>query len=240
MLAYLELERPSLAVLLIALSCELKDFSAIIHTKENVAAKALADQISDLAAPTQADFGRLLGRIEEGKGEAYATRIDVRCSDRNRTISNKRILIATGGSATAEMSMRFSCFGQWLSRVWMAFMDESQQYGNYQEIAALAAIQQPALIVFVGDHRQTPEGLAKGRLAAANRQKLLQRPLGLRALGEPGDYLPPAKLGSLIERLWPDAGQAERPGWEGCVSHPHQQQEQQPALLSLCRQDVAS
>ena len=32
----------SLAVLLIALSCELKDFSAVIYTKENVAAKALA------------------------------------------------------------------------------------------------------------------------------------------------------------------------------------------------------
>ena len=31
----------SLAVLLIALSCELDDFSAVIYTKENVAAKAL-------------------------------------------------------------------------------------------------------------------------------------------------------------------------------------------------------
>ena len=27
-------------------------------------------------------------------------------------------------------------------------MDESQQYGNYHEIAALAAIQQPTLTVF--------------------------------------------------------------------------------------------
>ena len=87
----------SLAVLLIALSCELDDFSAVVYTKENVAAKALADQISDLSAPTQSTFGRLLGRIEEGKGEAYATKIDVRCSDRNRIISTKRILIATGG-----------------------------------------------------------------------------------------------------------------------------------------------
>ena len=130
----------SLAVLLIALSCELDDFSAVVFTKENVAAKALADQISDLSPPTLAQFGRLLGRIE--KGEAYATRIDVRCSDRNRIISSKRILIATGGSATAEMSMRYSTFSQWLSRVWLAFMDESQQYGNYHEIAALAAIQQ--------------------------------------------------------------------------------------------------
>ena len=106
----------------------------------------------------------------------YATKIDVRCNDRNRIISSKCILIATGGSATAEMSMRYSTFSQWLSRVWLAFMDESQQYGNYHEIAALAAIQQPAFIVFVGDHRQTPGGLSKGRAAAANRQKLLQRP----------------------------------------------------------------
>ena len=106
-----------------------------------------------------------------------------------------------------KRSMRYSTFSQWLSRVWLAFMDESQQYGNYHEIAALAAIQQPALIVFVGDHRQTPGGLSKGRAAAANRQKLLQRPLGLRALNRPGDYLPPARLASLVGQLWPDASQ---------------------------------
>ena len=144
-------------------SCEL-DFYAVVYTKENVAAKALADQISDLFPPTQSTFGRLLGRIEEGKGEAYATKIDVRCSDRNRVIAEKRILIATGGSATAEMAMKYSSFSLWLSRAWLAFMDESQQYGNYHEIAALAAIQQPALIVFVGDHRQTPGAYPKEEL----------------------------------------------------------------------------
>ena len=75
-------------------------------------------------------------------------------------------MIATGGSATAEMAMKYSSFSLWLSKVWLAFVDESQ-YCNYHEIAALAAIQQPALIVFVGDHRQTPGGLSKGRAAAA-------------------------------------------------------------------------
>ena len=106
----------SLAILLIALSCELEDFSAVVFTKENVAAKALADQICDLRPPTQSSFGRLLGRIEEGKGEAYATRMDVRYSDRNRIIAQRRILIATGGSATAELSMRYSMFNLWLPR----------------------------------------------------------------------------------------------------------------------------
>ena len=169
-------------MLLIALSCELEDFYAVVYTKENVAAKALADKISDLTPPTQSTFGRLLGRIEEGKGEAYATKIDVRCSDRNRVIAEKRILIATGGSATAEMAMKYSSFSLWLSRAWLAFMDESQQYGNYHEIAALAAIQQPALIVFVGDHRQTPGGLSKGRE--------LQQQIGRSCSIDPSDFEP--------------------------------------------------
>ena len=49
-------------------------------------------------------FGRL---PEEGKGEADATRMDVRC-DRNRIIAQKRTLIATGGSATAELALRLT------------------------------------------------------------------------------------------------------------------------------------
>ena len=102
----------SLAVLLIALSCELTDFTAIVYTKENVAAKALADQLCDLAPPTLGRLGRLIGRIEEGKGEACASKIDVRCSDQNRIISHRSILTATEGSATAEMAMKYSSFGQ--------------------------------------------------------------------------------------------------------------------------------
>ena len=71
--------------------------------------------------------------------------------------------------------MRYSTFGHWISRTWLAFMDESQQYGNYHEIAALAAIQQPMLTVFIGDHRQTPGGLSKGRAAAVNRPRPLKQ-----------------------------------------------------------------
>ena len=131
------------------LSCELPDFTAIVYTKENVAAKALADQLCDLAPPTLGRLGRLIGR----KGTAYAFPIDVRSSDRNRIISNRLTLKATGGSTTAEMAMKFSSFGLWISRAWLAFVDESQQYGNYHEIAAVVALQQAMLTVFIGDYR---------------------------------------------------------------------------------------
>ena len=69
----------SLAVLLIALSCELDDFYAVVYTKENVAAKALADQISDLSPPTQSTFGGLLGRIVSRKVKAKRMQRKLTC-----------------------------------------------------------------------------------------------------------------------------------------------------------------
>jgi hypothetical protein len=129
----------------------------------------------------------------------------VPCSDRNRAIADRRILIATGGSTTAELGMKYSSLNDWLSKAWMAFMDESQQYGGYHEVASLVAIKQPILAVCVGDHRQTPGGLSKGRAASENCKKLLKRPLRLRALNQEGDYVPPIRLASIVGRLWPDA-----------------------------------
>ena len=179
----------SLAVLLIALSCELDDFSAVVFTKENVAAKALADQISDLSPPTLAQFGRLLGRIEEGKGEAYATRIDVRCSPnasllRQGGLPRRKCPCDTPPSANG-------CPGFGLH--------------SWMKVSNMAIIMK--LLHLRPFSRQTPGGLSKGRAAAANRQKLLQRPLGLRALNRPGDYHPPVRLASLVALLWPDASQ---------------------------------
>ena len=59
-------------------------YHAVVFAKENVAAKALNDQIVGLRPPALQVFGRLLGRTEEGKSQAYCTDIDVPCSDRSR------------------------------------------------------------------------------------------------------------------------------------------------------------
>ena len=68
-----------------------------------------------------------------------------------RVIVEKRILIVT-------WRLRYCGNGHEIFLIWsMALQgvadiyDESQRYDNYHEIAALAAIQQPALIVFVRD-----------------------------------------------------------------------------------------
>ena len=67
-----------------------------------------------------------------------------------------------------------------------------------------ASDNQPYLCLWetiVKHHAAYPKGLA----AADNRRKLLQHPLGLRALNKPGGYVPPVRLLNLVERLWPDA-----------------------------------
>ena len=152
-----------LRFLLDAPSCELEDFSAVVFKKENVAAKALADQISDLSPPTRSVFGRLLGRIEEGKAR-LTQRIDVRCSDRNRIISEKRIIIATGGSATAEMSMRYSTFnvhGSLMAAILSVLLITTapEEFGipecsNTLEAAGLEGLHRWSIFFF----RPTPDG----------------------------------------------------------------------------------
>jgi len=83
-------------------------------------------------------------------------------------------------------------------------MDESQQYGNYHEIAALAAIQQPALVVFVGD---------QGKHLVAYPKEELRQQTGRSFSTVPSDSRPesPWRLPSSCP-----AHQAYRPPLAGC------------------------
>ena len=86
----------------------------------------------------------------------------------SEVVGHKLVLVWKNrqGFLLADSSARngeYFLFGQWIFRAWLAFMDESQQYGNYHEIAALAALQQAMLTVFIDDHRQIPGGLSKGK-----------------------------------------------------------------------------
>ena len=55
------------------LSCELPEFTAIVYTKENVAAKALADQLCDLAPPTLGRLGLVIFRLVLGFEMLFAS-----------------------------------------------------------------------------------------------------------------------------------------------------------------------
>ena len=113
----------SLAVLLIALSCELDDFSAVIYTKENVAAKA--KKAKEKLMRHRLMYGVMTVTVSLRPNASL-----LQPDDRRQRRCPCSIPTSANGCP-----------------VWLASMDESQQYGNYHEIAALAAIQQPALIV---------------------------------------------------------------------------------------------
>ena len=58
----------------------------------------------------------------------------------------------------------------------MALNDEGQQYGNLDEASAVARTPRKCLVIWCGDHKQTPGGLRKTDEAKAFRRKLLLQP----------------------------------------------------------------
>ena len=76
----------------------------------------------------------------------------------------------------------------------MALNDEGQQHGNLDESSAIARVPRKGLVVWCGDHKQTPGGLRKSE-ARAFRRKLMRRSIALR-----GDtkFIPPHMLGAKL------------------------------------------
>ena len=58
--------------------------------------------------------------------------------------------------------------------------DEAQQFGNLDEVAALARLPASCICIWTGDQKQTPGGLKKTPEAIAFRHKMMKRPIGLR------------------------------------------------------------
>ena len=84
-----------------------------------------------------------------------------------------------------------------MDEVDLARNDEGQQYGNLDEASAVARVPRRCLVIWCGDHKQTPGGLRKTEEAKAFRRKLLRRPIALRGDTE---YLQPMMLGSVAVR----------------------------------------
>ena len=71
----------------------------------------------------------------------------------------------------------------------MALNDEGQQYGNLDEASAIARVPRKCLVIWCGDHKQTPGGLRKTDEAKAFRRKLLRRALPTQYVGQGGSQV---------------------------------------------------
>ena len=150
----------------------------MVVTKENAAAHAFAKHIESLRLPPslEAKFGRLVGATELEKGLASQTKLDVLPGNRNTVLRTKQVIIGCGGGFHQECTQPYSPIARWMAEVDVALNDEGQQYGNLDEASAIARVPRKGLVIWCGDHKQTPRGLRKSDEARAFRRKLMRRP----------------------------------------------------------------
>ena len=154
----------------------------MIATKENVAAQAFAEHFFKLNLPETVNMvvGRLVGSTELQKGNTSKTALDVPPSFRNEVLRTKKVLIGCGGGHHQECQQPYSPVSRWVDDVDAALFVEGQQFGNLDEASAIARMPRKCLVIWTGEHKQTPGGFRKTEEAKASRRKLLPRPLAIR------------------------------------------------------------
>ena len=169
----------------------------MILTKD-VAFQAFAEHIIGLSLPSwiETKIGRLVGFMALHNQTTGTTKLDIPSAHRHDVIGSKQV-IGCGGGFRHECASKYSPVAQWMSEVDLTLQDESQQYGNLDETAAIARLPRNCLVMWLGDHRQTPGGLRKSTAARRFRRKLLKRPLALRGSS---DKVQPNTLYQVVER----------------------------------------
>ena len=188
------------------------------------AAHAFAKHIESLQLPPSLEekFGRLVGATELEKGPASQTKLDIVPGYRNTVLRTKQVIIGCGGGFHQECTQPYSPVA---ADVDVALNDEGQQYGNLDEASAIARIPRKGIVIWCGDHKQTPGGLRKSEEARVFRRKLMRRPIALR-----GDttFLPPHMLGAIVHPYVKDVPGPQMAG----VSQLLQESTKQPLGLS--------
>ena len=171
----------------------------MVLTKENVASQAFAEHILRLELPpsVEALFGRLVGYMALHNGTTRETKLDIPSASRHDVIRSKRVIIGCGGGFRHECACKYGPMQEWMAEVDVALQHKSQQFGNLDEASAIARMPRKCLIMWLGDHRQTPGGLRKSEAARRFRQKLLKRPVALRGDTE---LFQPNQLSKVVSR----------------------------------------
>ena len=130
------------------------------------------------------------------KGPANRTVLDIPPAFRNDVLRNKQVIVGCGGGFHQECQQPYSPVASWMEDTDVALNHEGQQYGNLDEASAIARAPRKCLVIWCGDHKQTPGGLRKTDEAKAFRRKLwgwfrgtpFRSPLqgGLKGLGARG------------------------------------------------------
>ena len=90
------------------------------------------------------------------KGPANRTVLDIPPAFRNDVLRNKQVIVGCGGGFHQERQQPYSPVASWMEDTDVALNDEGQQYGNLDEASAIARAPRKCLVIWCGDHKQTP------------------------------------------------------------------------------------
>ena len=93
-----------------------------------------------------------------------STPLDARDSDRNHTIWNARLVLATTGLHLAQFRHKHRPLAN-VDYAELFIYDEAQQEAALSDVAILGALPRKCLLLRLGDPRQTSGGTGPGRLA---------------------------------------------------------------------------
>ena len=191
----------AVAMLMLSLLCvdTEKQTHLLLVAKENSATKSFAQLLLALEPPAEIleKIGRPIGDKEAQRGAASATKLDINPALRQQAIETKQLLITTGGAFVNEYSMRWTGLKSWTETLFIACVDEAQQFGEEREVAAAALLPPACILLFTGDPFQTPGGIARNAQAFETRQRLLKTPHGLRSTQDATELA--GKLHSLLK-----------------------------------------
>ena len=127
-----------------------------------------------------------------------STPLDARDSDRNHTIWNARLVLATTGLHLAQFRHKHRPLAKAVDYAELFIYDEAQQEAAFSDIAILGALPRKCLLLRLGDPRQTSGGTGPGRLAQEVHAVSDELSLGIRSARQP---LLPQELPHLVQTL---------------------------------------
>jgi len=169
--------------------------------KENSGTRSFADLLQWLDPPEAVlkRLGRLVGDQERNKASYSYTKFDINPRERRQMLGKCQLVMATGGTVSQDLTMRWSTMSGFMQDLSMMVIDEGQQYGTDREIATISLLRTQPLILWTGDAQQTPGSLARAAPnAKRSRQLLLAKQHGLRSNRR---YFMPSTLAEAMAKL---------------------------------------
>ena len=154
-------------IALLAAYFALRGHHVYYASRENTTITAMAAFVHRLLPRSAEDTTLVAIRLLSGPQSrtSASTPLDAPDSDRNHTIWNARLVLATTGLHLAQFRHKHRPLAKAVDYAEIFIYDEAQQEAALSDIAILGALPRKCLLLRLGDPQQTSGGTGPGRLA---------------------------------------------------------------------------